>query len=101
MNNIIRKLKPYNGFVAILPGRNINAEKLKRFSISYNFTSAFFTFKNIEKKEKLQIFKYILQKNEERTVIVVSKDPDIMQLTDRIITLDDGKVVDTQIVNKK
>jgi ABC-type bacteriocin/lantibiotic exporter with double-glycine peptidase domain len=58
-------------------------------------------FKNIEKKEKLQIFKYILQKNAERTVIVVSKDPDIMQLTDRIITLDDGKVVDTQIVNKK
>lgn len=58
-------------------------------------------FKNIEKKEKLLIFKYILQKNAERTVIVVSKDPDIMQLTDRIITLDDGKVVDTQIVNKK
>ncbi|HLO52839.1 MAG TPA: ATP-binding cassette domain-containing protein [Saprospiraceae bacterium] len=58
-------------------------------------------FKNIEKKEKLLIFNYILQKNAERTVIVVSKDPDIMQLTDRIITLDDGKVVDTQIVNKK
>lgn len=58
-------------------------------------------FKNIEKKEKLLIFKYILQRNAERTVIVVSKDPDIMQLTDRIITLDDGKVVDTQIVNKK
>jgi ABC-type bacteriocin/lantibiotic exporter with double-glycine peptidase domain len=58
-------------------------------------------FKNIEKKEKLQIFRYILQKNADRTVIVVSKDPDIMQLTERIITLDDGRVVDIQIVNKK
>jgi len=58
-------------------------------------------FKNIEKKEKLQIFRYILQKNADRTVIVVSKDPDIMQLTERIITLDDGRVVDIQNVNKK
>lgn len=58
-------------------------------------------FKNIEKKEKLEIFKYILKKNEDRTVIVVSKDPDIMQLTDRIITMDDGKVVDIQILKKK
>lgn len=57
-------------------------------------------FKNIEKKEKLQIFRYILKKNEDRTVIVVSKDPDIMQLTDRIITLDDGRVVDIKTVNK-
>lgn len=57
-------------------------------------------FKNIEKKEKLEIFKYILKKNEDRTVIVVSKDPDIMQMTDRIFTLDDGKVVDIQIVKK-
>ena len=57
-------------------------------------------FKNIEKKEKLEIFRYILKKNEDRTVIVVSKDPDIMQMTDRIITLDDGKVVDIQIVKK-
>lgn len=58
-------------------------------------------FKNIEKTEKLQIFRYILQKNADRTVIVVSKDPDIMQLTERIITLDDGRVVDIQKVNKK
>lgn len=58
-------------------------------------------FKNIEKKEKLEIFRYILKKNEDRTVIVVSKDPDIMQLTDRIITLDDGRVVDIQILKKK
>jgi len=48
----------------------------------------------------LEIFKYILKKNEDRTVIVVSKDPDIMQMTDRIITLDNGKVVDIQIVKK-
>jgi ABC-type protease/lipase transport system fused ATPase/permease subunit len=34
------------------------------------------------------------------TVIVLSKDPDIMHLTDKIITLDDGKVTDIQI-NKK
>jgi len=58
-------------------------------------------FKNIEKNEKIQIFRYILKKNEDRTVIVVSKDPDIMQLTERIITLDDGKVIDIKIVNKK
>jgi len=58
-------------------------------------------FKNLEKTEKLKIFQYILQNNKDRTVIVVSKDPDIMQLTDRIITLDEGKVVDIQIVKKK
>jgi len=58
-------------------------------------------FKNLEKTEKLKIFQYILQNNKDRTVIVVSKDPDIMQLTDKIITLDEGKVVDIQIVKKK
>lgn len=54
-------------------------------------------FKNIEKSEKLLIFKYILRKSANRTVIVLSKDPDIMNLTDKIITLDDGKVTEIQI----
>jgi len=57
-------------------------------------------FKNIEKSEKLLIFKYILRKSADRTVIVLSKDPDIMQLTEKVITLDKGKVTDIQIIKK-
>jgi ABC-type bacteriocin/lantibiotic exporter with double-glycine peptidase domain len=49
-------------------------------------------FKNIEKSEKLNLFKKILDKNIRRTVVIVSKDPEIMKLTDKVITLDDGRV---------
>ena len=51
-------------------------------------------FKNVEKTEKIKIFKYVLSKSIHRTVIIVSKDPDIMNLTDRIITLDEGNILD-------
>ncbi|MGB4958707.1 MAG: ATP-binding cassette domain-containing protein [Saprospiraceae bacterium] len=47
-------------------------------------------FRNLEKTEKLEIFKYILSHSEKPTVIILSKDPDVMKLTDRIITMDDG-----------
>ena len=49
-------------------------------------------FKNLEKHEKMKIFKYILDKNQRRTVIVVTKDPDIMALTERVLELNDGKI---------
>ncbi len=58
-------------------------------------------FNNLEKLEKIKIFKYILQKNEDRTVLVVSKDPDIIKLTERIIILNKGSVSEIQIVKKK
>lgn len=57
-------------------------------------------FKNIEKSEKLKIFKFILRKSADRTVIVLSKDPEIMQLTEKVITLDDGKVTNIQFIKK-
>ncbi|MFZ1749601.1 MAG: ATP-binding cassette domain-containing protein, partial [Saprospiraceae bacterium] len=49
-------------------------------------------FRNLEKQEKIEIFKYILSHSEKRTVIILSKDPDIIKLTDRIITMDDGHI---------
>lgn len=53
-------------------------------------------FKNLEKFEKLDLFKKILDRNLCRTVVIVSKDPEIMTLTDKIITLDDGQVSNIQ-----
>jgi ABC-type bacteriocin/lantibiotic exporter with double-glycine peptidase domain len=49
-------------------------------------------FKNIEKKEKYDLFQRILDKKHQRTIVIVSKDPEIMKLTEKIITLDDGMV---------
>jgi ABC-type bacteriocin/lantibiotic exporter with double-glycine peptidase domain len=49
-------------------------------------------FKNIEKKEKYDLFQRILDKKYQRTIVIVSKDPEIMKLTEKIITLDDGMV---------
>jgi ABC-type bacteriocin/lantibiotic exporter with double-glycine peptidase domain len=54
-------------------------------------------FKNIEKSEKISLFKKILDKNIQRTVIIVSKDPEIMKLTEKVITLDDGVVSNVYI----
>lgn len=53
-------------------------------------------FKNLEKYEKLDLFKKILDRSLPRTVVIVSKDPEIMKLTDKIITLDDGQVSNIQ-----
>lgn len=49
-------------------------------------------FKNLERTEKLQLFKNILKSDFSRTVVVVSKDPEIMALTQKVITLKDGIV---------
>jgi ABC-type bacteriocin/lantibiotic exporter with double-glycine peptidase domain len=49
-------------------------------------------FKNIERTEKLELFKNILNTSFPRTVVVVSKDPEIMALTQKVITLKDGIV---------
>jgi len=48
-------------------------------------------FKNIEKQEKINLFRYILDKNKERTVIVVTKDTDVIALTGRVIEMNDGR----------
>ena len=58
-------------------------------------------FKNIEKQEKINIFRYILDKNKERTVIVVTKDTDIIALTERVIEMNKGKVSSYSKNNKK
>ena len=49
-------------------------------------------FKNLERTEKLQLFKNILKPDFSRTVVVVSKDTEIMALTQKVITLKDGIV---------
>ncbi len=56
-------------------------------------------FKNIEKQEKLNIFRYILDKDKLRTVIVISMDPDVIALTDKVITLKDGRVESVELIN--
>jgi ABC-type bacteriocin/lantibiotic exporter with double-glycine peptidase domain len=58
-------------------------------------------FKNLEKDEKLKIFRYILNPSKKRTIIVVSKDPDIISLADKVIHLNDGKITNITIQNKK
>ncbi|MBL0024854.1 MAG: ABC transporter ATP-binding protein, partial [Saprospiraceae bacterium] len=50
-------------------------------------------FINLEKDEKNRIFKYVLDKRKKVTVIVVTKDPDIIAMTERVIHMDNGKVV--------
>jgi len=58
-------------------------------------------FNNLEKAEKIRIFKYVLSQNQNRTVIVVTKDTDVMALTSRTITMDDGSIISTQSNKKK
>ncbi|MBK8515096.1 MAG: ATP-binding cassette domain-containing protein [Saprospiraceae bacterium] len=50
-------------------------------------------FINLEKDEKNRIFKYVLDKRKKVTVIVVTKDPDIIAMTERVLHMDNGKVV--------
>ncbi|MFZ1455007.1 MAG: ABC transporter ATP-binding protein [Saprospiraceae bacterium] len=58
-------------------------------------------FKNLERKEKLDLFKTILETNKSKTIVIVSKDPDIMKLTDKVITLEHGEVSKVVINSKK
>lgn len=58
-------------------------------------------FKNLERSEKLRLFKNVIKISAQRTVVFVSKDPDIMKLTDKVFTLEDGKVSNIIINNKK
>ncbi|MBK9567281.1 MAG: ABC transporter ATP-binding protein [Saprospiraceae bacterium] len=58
-------------------------------------------FKNLERKEKLDLFKTVLETNKSKTIVIVSKDPDIMKLTDKVITLEHGEVSKVVINSKK
>ena len=58
-------------------------------------------FKNLERKEKLDLFKTILEKNKSKTIVIVSKDSDIIKLTDKVITLEHGEVSKVVINSKK
>jgi ABC-type bacteriocin/lantibiotic exporter with double-glycine peptidase domain len=58
-------------------------------------------FKNLERKEKLDLFKTVLDTNKSKTIVIVSKDPDIMKLTDKVITLEQGEVSKVVLNSKK
>ena len=58
-------------------------------------------FKNLERKEKLDLFKTILETNKSKTIVIVSKDSDIIKLTDKVITLEHGEVSKVVINSKK
>jgi ABC-type bacteriocin/lantibiotic exporter with double-glycine peptidase domain len=56
-------------------------------------------FTQLEKEEKVQIYKYILDEAHYRTNILLSKDPDIMALVNRTIIMKEGQV-STILTNK-
>jgi ABC-type bacteriocin/lantibiotic exporter with double-glycine peptidase domain len=58
-------------------------------------------FINVERNEKLELFKNIIRCSKNRTLVFVSKDPDIMTLTDKVFTLEEGTVSKVVVNNKK
>jgi ABC-type bacteriocin/lantibiotic exporter with double-glycine peptidase domain len=47
-------------------------------------------FNNMDKSEKIQLFKTIMDKHQGRTVITLTKDADIISMADRVIEIESG-----------
>ncbi len=50
-------------------------------------------FTQLDRDEKLQIYRYILATSNRRTTILLTQDPEIMSLTHQIAWMEDGKIV--------
>lgn len=52
-------------------------------------------FNNIEKNEKVQLFRTIMDRKQGRTVIILTKDSDIMKMSDKVIVLESGQATNS------
>lgn len=52
-------------------------------------------FNNMDKSEKIQLFKTIMDKQQGRTVITLTKDADIISMADRVIEIESGSASNT------
>lgn len=56
-------------------------------------------FTQLDKEEKLQLYRYILNSSHRRTTIILTQDPEVMSMTNQIAWMEDGKVISV-ITNK-
>lgn len=56
-------------------------------------------FTQLEKEEKMHLYKYILDKAHHRTNIILSKDTDVMSMVNRTFIMKEGKIA-SELINK-
>ncbi len=57
-------------------------------------------FINLEKNEKLKIFEYVFSDKHNWTIIVITRDKDIIKMADKLIVMDAGSIIEIKNIEK-